>query len=188
MKGCRSLTDQEIDSVFNTLNNPRDKALWILGVKTGLRISELLSLRIEDILEHDSIANFVTVKKSNTKGKIESKTLPLTSSAKAALKELLDYVGFDQTKRPLFKSSQGEEAISRMQAHRILKSAYSELKLSGKCATHTMRKSFAHRVHKVMGEKIEKTQVALGHKSLSSTSNYIQVNRDEVERAIMGLG
>ena len=188
MKGCRNLTDKEIDNVFSTLNNPRDRALWILGVKTGLRISELLSLKIADVLEHGSISGFVTVKKSSTKGKLESKTLPLTASARTALKELLDYFGFDQMDRPLFKSSQGEQAITRMQAHRILKAAYSELKLSGKCATHTMRKSFAHRMHKVMGEKIEKTQVALGHKSLSSTSSYIQVSRDEVEQAIMGLG
>ena len=188
MKGCRNLSDKEIDSVFNALSNPRDKALWVLGVKTGLRISELLSLKVEDVIEHGVIANFVTVRKSNTKGKLESKTLPLTASAKAALNDLVNLVGFDRPQLPLFKSSQSDEAITRMQAHRILKTVYLKLRLSGKCATHTMRKSFAHRVHKVMGEKIEKTQVALGHKSLSSTSNYIQVNRDEVEQAIMGLG
>lgn len=188
MRGCRSLTDKEIDNVFNTLSTKRDKALWILGVKTGLRISELLSLNIGDILEHGSIGNFVTVKKGNTKGKLESKTLPLTPMAKSVLQDLINEVGIDKLGLPLFKSSQSDQAISRMHAHRILKGVYNTLMLSGKCATHTMRKSFAQRVHKAMGGKIEKTQVALGHKSLSSTSSYIQVDRDEVEQAIMGLG
>lgn len=188
MRGCRGLTDKEIDNVFNTLTNKRDRALWILGIKSGLRISELLSLKIGDVFEHGAIGNSVTVKKCNTKGKVESKTLPLTNSAKNAIQDLLNNTGTDNLDLPLFKSSQRDHAISRMQAHRILRSAFKELKMTGRLGTHAMRKSFAHRVHKAMGGRIEMTQVALAHKSLSSTASYIQVDRDEVEDAIMGLG
>ena len=40
MKGCRPLTDSEIATVKDAFVRTRDKALFILGLKTGLRISD----------------------------------------------------------------------------------------------------------------------------------------------------
>lgn len=184
MKGSRALTDKEIDDVLNVLKSPRDRALFMLGVKTGLRVSELLSLRITDVWKN-GVTDFVTVQKRNTKGKIESKTLPLTASVKTYLAA---HIGTPDKDQPLFKSTQGDNAITRMMAHRILKNAFNQLGLQGNCSTHSMRKTYAHRIHKALGEKIEMTQVALCHKSLSSTASYLQIDREAVENAIRGLG
>jgi site-specific recombinase XerD len=186
MKGTRPLTDEEIESVYSTLESKRDRALWILGCKTGLRVSELLSLKVSDVLEHGQIGVQVTVAKKNTKGKIESKTLPLTETVKKVLSEYLD--GEKDPSRPLFKSTKSNRAITRMQAHRILKGAFNALKLSGKVATHSMRKSYARKVHVALGNDILKTQIALCHKSLSSTSSYLQVDKEEVVKAILSQG
>jgi len=188
MKGCRSLTDQEIINVFDTLKTLRDKTLFLLGCRSGLRISEILSLVIKDVLEHDQVSNQVTVAKKNTKGKQESKTLPLTNSVKEVLKEYIDSLPNKGPNQPLFKSTRGSKAISRIQAHKILKEAFNELKLTGKVATHSMRKTYANKVHKALGSDILKTQVAMCHKSLSSTASYLQVDREEVERAILEQG
>jgi integrase/recombinase XerD len=188
MKGCRSLTDQEIMDVYNTLKSLRDKAFFWLGVKCGLRISEILSLQIKDIMEYGEVGSQVKVRKNNTKGKIESRTLPLTSSARQILKEYLDSIWKMNPENMLFKSEQSDKAITVRQANRILKEAFNQLKLQGNCSSHSLRKSYAHRVHKALGEKIEKTQIAMGHKSLSSTVSYIQVNREEVDQAILGMG
>ncbi|HEY5235825.1 MAG TPA: tyrosine-type recombinase/integrase [Rhabdochlamydiaceae bacterium] len=188
MKGCRPMTDVEISSVFNQLGNKRDKSLFLLGCKSGLRISELLSLKVGDVLEYGIVGNYVTVAKCNTKGKAESKTLPLSKSAKETLQDYLNDFGVLDHRAPLFKSFQSQEPITRQQAHRILKGAFKSLKMQGKLATHSLRKTFAHKVHIALGEKIERTKVALCHKSLSSTSHYIQVDREEVENAILGLG
>jgi len=188
MKGCRSLTDKEIENVFNELKTLRDKALFVLGVKSGLRISELLSLNIKDVVEYGVVGSQVTVAKRNTKGKAESKTLPLTVSAKEALQKYLDSIGTLDLNEPLFKSTKANKRIGRMQAHRILKDAFTALELKGNCSSHSLRKSYAHRVHKALGNDILKTQVALSHKSLSSTAQYLQVDRAEVEDAIRGLG
>jgi site-specific recombinase XerD len=188
MKGCRSLSDKEIEDVFNTLKSLRDKSLFLLGIKSGLRISELLSLQIKDVVQHGEIGNWVTVQKKNTKGKIESKTLPLTDRIRTVLKEYLDTVPNRDQELPLFKSTKGRTAITRMQAHRILKTAFNELKMTGNLSTHVLRKSFASRVHVAMGSKIELTQAALCHRSLSSTASYVQVNQEVVVKAILGLG
>ena len=188
MKGCRSLTDEEIGLVFNTLKSQRDKVLFSLGLSTGLRISELLSLTIGDVLEHGDVGSQVTVAKKNTKGKIESKTLPISEPAKEQLKEYLDQLKFFTPKDPLFRSTQSKRSITRIQAHRILKDAFNTLQLKGNLSTHCLRKTFAHRVHKQMGGNIEMTKVALCHKNLSSTASYIQVNEEEVRKAILSIG
>lgn len=187
MKGARPFTEEEVERVSKELGSLRDKALWMLGVKSGLRISELLSLKIQDVMEHGQVGSCVTVSKKNTKGKVESRNIPLTGSAKEALKEYLQSIQFTLD-QPLFKSNKSDQAITRMQAHRILKNAFNGLRLQGKCATHSMRKTYAHKVHKALGGKIEMTQIAMGHKSLSSTAKYIQVNREEVEKAILSQG
>jgi integrase len=52
MKGCWALTDDEVARVsqaFRGTHAARDRALFLLGVKTGYRISELRSLRVGDV-------------------------------------------------------------------------------------------------------------------------------------------
>lgn len=192
MKGARPLTEQEISGVLNDLKTLRDKTLFQLGVRTGLRISELLSLTWNDVTQHGEIGEYVHVARKNTKGKLESKTLPLGPTIRGSLKAYFESIwtnseSVDLT-QPLFLSRQSNKAITRAQAHNVLSDAFKSQKLTGKMGTHVMRKSFAQRIHKAMGEKIEKTQIALCHRSLSSTQSYIAIDREEIEKAIVGLG
>ena len=77
MKGCRPLSGQEvrdvIASVWGTCAS-RDKALVILGTKSGFRISELLSLRIGDIVQAGQLVDKVTVRRAKMKKKMEAGT------------------------------------------------------------------------------------------------------------------
>jgi integrase len=64
MKGCRPLTDEEVALMqrsFGGFYADRDKALFLLGVKPGFRISELLSLRVGDVTQHGRLVDRVTV-------------------------------------------------------------------------------------------------------------------------------
>jgi len=186
MKGCRSLSESEVEAVFQVLGNTRDRLLFIMGVKTGLRISELLSLRVQDVWVAGNPGSEVRLAKCNTKGKREGRQVPLTAQVKQALVEHLRTSA--DLRQPLFKSTKGQAAITRMQAHRVLKAAFQRLNLEGNLATHAMRKTFAKGVHEALGHRIEKTQIAMGHRSLGSTASYIQVDREEVVAAILGLG
>ena len=57
-------------------------------------------------------------------------------------------------------------------------------KLTGKVATHSWRKSYAKNIYELSGQDLLVTQEAMGHKSLTSTQSYLQVNRDRVNLVI----
>ena len=68
MKGMRPFTDEEITAIsdgFTGTYANRDRALFITGVKSGFRISELLSLKIRDVYDNDRIVDRVRVAKRN---------------------------------------------------------------------------------------------------------------------------
>ena len=88
MRGSKPLTEEEIRALVNNLG-PADKALFLLGLKTGFRISELLSLTVGDVVSNGKIKDRVTVQRRNMKGKKSSRTVLLHEEARQALKEYL---------------------------------------------------------------------------------------------------
>lgn len=190
MKGCRPLTDPEIVAIKEAFVRTRDKALFILGLKTGLRISELLSLKVGDVYLHGRVGDVVYVERKHMKKKLEGRAVPLHQDAKIALsvwiKELEEAKKADPN-NPLFRSRKGQGAITRIQAFRILKDAYAANGLMGKLGTHSMRKTFADRIYNRLSRDLIKTQRALGHKSIDSTISYLSFREEEITEAILSI-
>jgi len=186
MSGCKSLSDTEISLVTSNLTSLRDKALFIVGLKTGFRISELLSLSLDDVYQDNQVVAQVSVAKKSMKGKHKARTVILHPQAREALGEYCRILSLTNSgATPLFKSMKSNKAISRVQAHIILKEAMSGI--DGRTGTHCMRKSFATRVHKALGNDVVKTSKALGHASITSTVNYLEVFQDEINKAITSI-
>src|SRR5262247_1219845 len=130
MKGCRPLTDEEVTVLQQSFGGryaARDKALFLLGVKSGFRISELLSLRVGDVWQHGRLVDRVTVQRRHMKKKLEGRTVLLHPEAKAALASWLLSLRQDPTctaQTFIFRSRKGQNRpISAVQAWRILHDA-----------------------------------------------------------------
>jgi site-specific recombinase XerD len=76
-------------------------------------------------------------------------------------------------------------AISRAQGWRILKEAFAANELGGKLATHSLRKTFATRVHTAYAGDLRKTQRALGHQNINSTLHYLALEDAAVDAGIL---
>lgn len=190
MKGCRALKEHEVQEVAKALFRTRDKALFVLGVRTGLRISELLSLKVGDVWQHGRVVDLVYIARRHLKKKVEGRAIPLHREAKEALQALVQELqaqGRAAANAPLFQSRKGGRAITRQQAHRVLKEAYEACELTGKVATHSLRKTFAQAVYRKVGGDLVKTQKALGHKNINSTLSYLSCQEEEVFEAILAL-
>jgi site-specific recombinase XerD len=151
MKGCRALTSEEVklisDSFYGQYGN-RNRTLFLLGCKTGLRISELLSLKIKDVYQDGRIKTEIEVRRANTKGRKSGSIVYLNNAtARTALenwlRDLRD-LGCGDEDAYVFQSRKGcNQPISRRQACRIFEQAARDNELDRKIATHSMRKTYA---------------------------------------------
>lgn len=171
----RPLTNEEIQTSLESLKNPRDKLLLIIGLRTGFRISEILSFKVSDVLQYGQIKGTLTVARKNMKGKFTSRSTPTHSDIKEALLPVL--TGLKENDK-LFP-------FTARHASRILKNAFIKAKLQGNVSTHSARKTFAKKMHDYFQKDLVKTQKALGHASISSTVHYISFDEKEVEEAIL---
>jgi integrase len=194
MRGCRPMTDEEVREMLGRFAGEharRDAALFVLGVKSGFRISELLSLRLRDVWQAGRSVERVTVERRHMKKKTEGRTVLLHPEAKAALAAWLDELRAAGVEAPdafVFQSRKGDNRpITRVQAYRILHAAYDACAMTGKLGTHSLRKTFANNVYDRLGGDLAKTQRALGHRNINSTVQYLSFREEEIDEAILAL-
>jgi len=195
MRGMRAITREEVKRVLKDTFSLREKALLTIGFSTGFRISELLSIRIKDVLvfvgpgQRMVSTGSLTVKASNTKTG-QGRTMKLNSLARNAslafAKELLENGSTKDA--PLFQSRKrdayGEpKAISRQRAWEILKQLFNAVEILGNVGTHSLRKTFAMNIYNFT-KSIEMVRSALGHASLDTTYRYLDLDYQIIAEAI----
>ena len=195
MKGTRPLDNDEISRVsaaFTGTFAVRNRGLFMLGVSTGGRISELLSLTLGDVYQNGKPVGDLLYSKSIVKGGEVSRAVPVNVDGRDAIEDLTDWhrekYGTLAPSRPLFPSrnKKGTVAMNRQTAHDILKDAFMDAGLNGKLATHSPRKSFAQRVYEQSGD-IYLVQELLGHRNVATTQKYIGVNYASAREAVEGM-
>ena len=119
MKGTRPLDNDEIRRVsaaFTGTYEIRNRALFMLGVSTGGRISELLSLQIADVYQNTRAVTDLLFDKSIVKGGEVSRAVPVNSDGQRAIEVLIAWHGeWSQNiekSRPLFPSRNLRYTIS----------------------------------------------------------------------------
>ncbi|MDR7868136.1 MAG: site-specific integrase [Sporomusaceae bacterium] len=158
-------------------NNIRDYALFILGINSGLRISDLLALRVEDVKGKDRI----TIREKKT-GK--TKDFPLSDICKKVINEYLQALGLSVG--PLFPSRKGGAPISRIQAYRVLNDAARHVGIKDCIGTHSLRKTFGYWAHQ-QGVDITRIQKLLNHSAPSITLAYIGITKEELDNVYINL-
>lgn len=171
---------------FLASKSKRDELLFCFGIYTGLRISDILTIRVKDVYQKD---HFYIVEQKTKKAKQRSrkytvrKRVPIVSK----LKKLLNY--FCEELHPndyLFKSRQGKNRpITRVRAYEILREAAHHCDLS-EIGTHTLRKTFGYLVYQ--NEKdVALLQDIFNHSAPYITLKYIGVNQDAIDNAYNAL-
>ena len=162
----------------------RDYALFTLGINSGLRISDLLNLKISDVLtDKGKLKDRISIREKKT-GKL--KDFPIGPSAGKALKEYLNSSPIS-INGYLFKSRKGDnKPISRIQAYRILNNACETVGLDVQIGTHTLRKTFGYHAYQE-GKDITLIQKLFNHASPSVTLRYIGITQDDLDNVYMTL-
>ena len=151
----------------------RNYILFRLGVNSGLRISDILNLKVKHVKNQTHF---------NLKEQKTSKSNRIKINPKLKL-ELDSYIKGMNDEEYLFKSREGSNSpIQRMQAWRILNKAASEIGLT-EIGTHTLRKTFGYHMYKQCSN-IEIVQKFLNHSSPHVTLAYIGITQDSMDDLI----
>lgn len=164
-------------------SNLRDYCLFTVGINSGLRISDLLSLAVNNVMENNKVKDRITIREQKT-GK--SKDFPLGDTSKKALGEYISSLGEIEPERPLFASRKGDKAITRQQAYRILNDAARAVGITDQIGTHTMRKTFGYHAY-LQGVDITRIQQLLNHSSPKVTLRYIGITQDQLDDVYLNL-
>jgi len=188
MRGARPLTDDEItliyDQGFTGEFALRNRVLFLLRLKTGLRITEALSLLVSDVVNPaGEIVERLYIRRSTVKGKASGRSIPLHPQVRMILNLYLSTL--DSGESYVFASKKGV-VLDKKSVWRIEKLACKAVGIDySRVSTHSTRKTFAKKAHSIYGGDILKTRKALGHKDINSTVQYLAVDDAEVDKAFM---
>ena len=185
MSGALPLSETEIETVIKHLNTPRDKCLFILGINTGFRLSELLSVQVKDVYKNNQVVDRLKIDRCHIKAKTQGRDVPLNRYARYAIQQLFIARPDYSIDNYLFKSRNGENHhITRDMAHKILSKAFMKANLTVGYSSHSMRKTFAHWLYGVSGHDIIVVQHALGHTDIATTRKYLGLDKARADELI----
>ena len=154
----------------------RDYIMFLFGIYSGLRISDILKLRVRDVKGKEKI-----VMREKKTGKERKFALN-----KVLKKSLASYVGQKKDYEFLFRSRQGcNQPVSRQQAWKILSEAGERFGLDS-IGTHTLRKTFGYHMYQQTHD-IVTIQKILNHATQDYTLRYIGITQDTLDSAVSNL-
>ena len=150
---------------------PRNYVLVMTGTYTGLRISDILKLKVKDVRNKKYIE--VKEKKTNKRNIIEINPL--------LRKVYKDYTVNMDDEEYLFRKSYINKPITREQAWKIMKEIGEEFGVEN-LGTHTLRKTFGFHYYNQTGDIATLMQM-FNHSKESITLKYIGITQDTMNRA-----
>jgi len=154
--------------------DPKYGLLFKFGLNTGLRISDILPLKVKDIFnKKGNFYEYLVIVEKKTK---KEKKIKLNNALR---KRLLSYVKENNLSYEdyLFPSKKGGH-IGRTQAYRILKEAADIIGIEN-FGTHSLRKTWGYWTYKMSKYNVGLIMDTFNHSSQNITLRYIGVNQDQ---------
>lgn len=174
------LSTQEVELLLEQpkcidLKGYRDKAMLELLYASGIRVSELISLNVDDI---NLDAGFVRCNHGN-----KERVIPIGSIAINAIQDYLnksrELMIQDKNEKALFVNVNGKR-LTRQGFWKIIKQYKNMAKINKDITPHTLRHSFAAHLLE-NGADLRSIQEMLGHSDISSTQIYAQIAKNKIK-------
>ena len=167
------INDEQVLNMIETAKNKRDKAIIALLFSTGLRVSELINIELDD-LQGDSL--FI-----QTKGG-KYREVFINDSCKGIINEYLKVRKSGCSK--LFVSNQHTPML-RANINNLLTKVKKQCNIKENVTPHSLRHTFVTDIAKEYGVEIARDVV--GHSSIAVTNRYIHSNREKIKKAMLGV-
>ena len=185
MKGARPLAVEEITQVLDNCIETREECLVTIGLNLGLSVSELVSLKWQDVLQGTQVFPVLYLDRNRTKGK-KPRAVPINDRvASAVLKLHTNQLkqGEPTTPEAFLFPGRNKGHLGARQVNRLLYRLFAEAGLTGKLSSHSLRKSFGTLLND-NGASLPVIQELLGHADISTTRKYIGVGMESMTKAV----
>lgn len=180
------LSDLQLEQLLSSVKCHWHNALFALIADTGLRVSEVIGLRVNDLWLEGQAVTTLDVRADIAKNH-KPRTIPLTFRSLEAINKLEQFHWVrdaDPLQHYAFPGRAWNAPISRRTIHRLCVS-YGKTILQCHLHPHMLRHTFATRLMRKVNIRI--VQQLLGHTSLSSTQIYTHPNSQDLTSAIATL-
>ncbi|MCU5746896.1 tyrosine-type recombinase/integrase [Staphylococcus sp. SQ8-PEA] len=162
---------ESIQAMYEVLRkkSERDYLLFKFAIHTGVKLSELLNMRVGDVLNPNG-----EVKTYWVEGLAEQIHIILPERLREELKHYIQEANMDESDL-LFQSNRTHKGLSRQQAYRIVHAAATKLGMHHIGLT-TLRKTFAYHAYQ-SGISISIIQKYLGHQTTFETMKFIGISK-----------
>ena len=170
LKLPKVISEEKIIEGLLAVENIKHRILLLLAYSAGLRVSEVIGLKLTDIN-----SDRMQISVNNAKGKKDR----MVTLSETVLPILREYYKMYKPKTWLFEGQNIQEHYSSRSAQQIFKDAYKKLGLPPQCSFHSLRHSFATHLLE-NGTDITYIQKLLGHNDIKTTLRYAQVSNKEI--------
>lgn len=146
-------------------SNLRNYVIWIAGTHTGLRVSDILSLK-----PCHFNGSFLTLTEQKTN---KTKEVKISSKLKSVINELITKNNIQQDEYLFQGRKHTGLPITRQHVSRILKEVASKLNVPENISSHSMRKTFAYNLYTLSNNNIALVMQALNHSHERITLKYL---------------
>jgi len=150
-------------------HSERDYVIWVLGLNSGLRVSDIVGLNVSDVVDKTHIT--IIEKKTQKR-----KSFYINDKLKKVLKS---YTQGRNLNEPLFLGKQGRR-LNQRQVYRFLINTCKNVGVKSKVSTHTMRRTFGYH-HYQQFKDIVILQQIFNHSSPRITRMYLGITQDEID-------
>lgn len=171
------LSEEEVRQILTSQDNIKHKVLLMMAYSSGLRVSEVVSLKISDI---DSSRMLIHVRRA--KGQKDR----FTVLSKNALQILRQYSLEYKPNIWLFPGVENGHHLTERTAQRVFETACQKAGIHKKVSIHSLRHSFATHLLE-SGTDIRYIQELLGHSCSKTTEIYTHVSKKEIGKIISPL-
>ncbi|MCI0529960.1 MAG: site-specific integrase [Nitrospira sp.] len=171
------LSRDELKAFFAHVPNPKHQLAFMTAYGAGLRLQEVLHLKVADI---DSSRMMIRIEQGKNN---KDRYTPLSQHL---LEELRSYWKFYRPHLWLFPGRDRNQPISPSSLEKAFKCALRKTGISKHCYFHSLRHCFATHLLEA-GVDVRTIQVLMGHRSIQTTMRYMQVTQKKLVTTLSPL-
>ncbi len=153
-------------------DKPRDLAIFVLGINTNLRASDIISIKVKQVSTGDELV--LTEKKTG-----KERRITLNPQVQKVIKDLLT-VNPAEPEDYLFRSRKKNGPLSSTSLSRLVTSWCAMVNLKGNYASHSLRKTWGYHQRVTFGTGIPELMVCFNHSTQRQTLDYLCIQPEEI--------